>query len=219
MNILITGSNRGIGLNFCKHYKNRGDTVYAVCRQSSAELDSLGVKVISGIEVTDNSSLAELAAQIDDNSLDIVINNAGILRDEVFGKLNIETIEQQFQTNALAPLKLSEALHHKLKNPSKLVFITSRMGSITDNTSGGRYGYRMSKAALNIAAKSLSIDLAPQSISVAILHPGYVQTDMVGNRGDISAFDAAARLIDRIDELTLNNSGDFLHGSGENLPW
>lgn len=219
MNILITGSNRGIGLNFCKHYKNRGNNVYAVCRQSSAELESLGVNIISGIEITDDSSLAALAAKIPDNSLDIVINNAGILRDEVFGKLNIETIEQQFQTNALAPLKLSEALRHKLKNPSKLVFITSRMGSISDNSSGGRYGYRMSKAALNIAAKSLSIDLAPQGISVGILHPGYVQTDMVGNRGDISAFDAAARLIDRIDELTLNNSGEFLHGSGERLPW
>lgn len=219
MNILVTGANRGIGLNFCKHFVSQGHNVFAVCRHASAELEALGTAIIEGIDVSDDAAIKHLAGQLEDNSLDIVINNAGILRSETLENFNLEQIEQQWQVNALAPIKLSHALLGKLKKPSKLVFITSRMGSIADNSSGAKYGYRMSKAALNAAAKSLSVDLKPEGIAVGILHPGFVQTDMVGGAGDISAKDAAARLIDRISELTLETSGVFYHGNGEQLPW
>lgn len=219
MNILVTGANRGIGLNFCKHFINQGHNVFAVCRNASPELQALGATIIEGIDVSDDAAIKNLAGQLEENSLDIVINNAGILRSETLENFNLEQIEQQWQVNALAPIKLSHALLGKLKKPSKLVFITSRMGSIADNTSGAKYGYRMSKAALNAAAKSLSVDLKPEGIAVGILHPGFVQTEMVGGAGDISPEDAAARLIDRINELTLETSGVFYHGNGEPLPW
>ena len=121
--------------------------------------------------------------------------------------------------NALAPLRVTEALLPNLKEGSKVAMITSRMGSIADNGSGSRYGYRMSKAALNAAGKSLSLDLKDQGISVVLLHPGFVQTDMVNHAGDIPAETAAERLIQRIDELSLDTTGQFFHSNGEGLPW
>ncbi|MAL84047.1 MAG: short-chain dehydrogenase, partial [Idiomarina sp.] len=125
----------------------------------------------------------------------------------------------QFEVNALAPLRVTEALLPNLKEGSKVAMITSRMGSIADNGSGSRYGYRMSKAALNAAGKSLSLDLKDQGISVVLLHPGFVQTDMVNHAGDIPAETAAERLIQRIDELSLDTTGQFFHSNGEGLPW
>jgi len=138
--------------------------------------------------------------------------------------LNQETILEQFNVNAVAPLFLSHALLDNLSSGSKIGLITSRMGSVTDNTSGGRYGYRMSKAALNIAAVSLARDLSDENISVGIYHPGYVQTEMVNSdgilsNGDISATEAAARLISLMDNLTMADSGVFKHSNGETLPW
>ncbi|BCE01203.1 SDR family NAD(P)-dependent oxidoreductase [Marinicellulosiphila megalodicopiae] len=148
--------------------------------------------------------------------------NAGILRDETLGVLNVQSINDQFQTNSLAPLLVTESLLDSLMDQqtlSKVVFITSRMGSITDNTSGGRYGYRMSKVALNIGAKSMSVDLKDNNVAVAIIHPGLVGTDMIGGVGNLTPDEAAQSINERIDGLSLDNTGTFWHSNGEVLPW
>ncbi|NKF50674.1 SDR family oxidoreductase [Shewanella sp. WXL01] len=217
--VAITGANRGIGLEFARYYQSQGAKVYALCRSSNAELESLGVNVITGAEVTTDQGLDVIAQGLAGAELDILICNAGILRDEQLGSLNIETIKQQFEVNTLAPLLIVERLESQLKSGAKVAMITSRMGSIEDNTSGGRYGYRMSKAALNAASKSLSHDLRLNNVSVGIYHPGYVQTDMVGGRGDISADVAATRIANLIAQLSLQNTGVFYHSNGQQLPW
>lgn len=217
--IVITGANRGIGFAMATIFKQRGDTVYALCRTSSAKLNTLGVNVVEQVDVATQAGVATAVSALKGISVDLLINNAGILRDEQLSYLNQETILEQFNVNALAPLAFSHALLDNLGSGSKIALITSRMGSITDNTSGGRYGYRMSKAALNIAAVSLARDLDADNIAVGIYHPGYVQTDMVGGNGDISAEVAATRLIGLMDNLTMEESGVFKHSNGEILPW
>ena len=216
----MTGANRGIGLAYCQQLHLRGDRVIAVCRQSSDELDDLGVQVESGIELTSPDSLAALVNGLASQKLDTVILNAGILESMGLSDLDPEAIRRQFEVNALAPLLLARALTPLMPEGSKLVLMTSRMGSIEDNSSGGSYGYRMSKVALNIAGKSLAVDLRSRGIAVAILHPGLVKTRMVQfNPNGISPEDSVRGLIARIDELTLNNSGSFLHANGSVLPW
>jgi NAD(P)-dependent dehydrogenase (short-subunit alcohol dehydrogenase family) len=219
LNIVVTGANRGIGLSLTKYYKGMGCSVYAACRSASAELRQTGATVIEGIDVSKAESVSTLIEKTNDLKLDILINNAGILRDERLGSLNYQTIEDQLLTNSLGPLRISEALLPTLKRDSKIAMITSRMGSIADNTSGGRYGYRMSKAALNIASVSLAHDLKHLGISVGIIHPGLVGTDMIGGYGDISPDQAAELIAKRIEELNLENSGTFWHSNGEILPW
>ncbi len=217
--IVITGANRGIGLALARAYKKRGVRVYALCRQASAELEQLSVEPVTGIDVGDPGVVNQLRNVFRGVKIDILINNAGILRSETLGQLDYQTIEEQFAVNALGPLKITEALLDNLNNGAKVALVTSRMGSIADNSSGGAYGYRMSKAALNAAGVSLAHDLEPRGVAVAILHPGYVQTDMVNNKGDISADEAANRLVERIDNLNLKNSGTFWHSNGQVLPW
>lgn len=217
--VVITGANRGIGLSFAQLFLKRGDTVYGVCRQASDALANSGAKIIDGVDVTDAHEIARLAESLKGVTIDLLINNAGILRNESLGSLDPETIRAQFETNALAPLLVTEALVEHLSDNAKVALITSRMGSIEDNTSGGRYGYRMSKAALNAAGKSLSEDLKPRGVAVAILHPGLVGTEMIGGQGDLTPDQAAQRLADRIDELTLETSGTFWHSNGQVLPW
>lgn len=219
LNVLITGANRGIGLSFCKHYKKQGGKVYAVCRSSSAELDQIADMVIDGIDIGKSEDCQKLAGTVGNLSIDLLINNAGILRDERLGELNFDTIEEQFRVNTLGALRVTEGLLDNLSSRAKIAIITSRMGSIADNGSGGRYGYRMSKAALNAAAKSLALDLKPKGISLAILHPGLVGTEMIGGHGDITPDQAAKKLAARIDELNLANTGTFWHSNGEVLPW
>lgn len=217
--VVITGANRGIGLALAKVYLGKGDEVYAVCRKASAELKKTKAKVIEGIDVTKPDCLAVLQDALSQVNIDILINNAGILRDETFGQLDFESILEQFHVNTLSPLKVTETLKKNMSAGAKVALITSRMGSIADNTSGGRYGYRMSKAALNAAGKSLAHDLKFDKIAVAILHPGFVQTDMVDHYGEISADTAAERLMKRISDLTLHTTGTFWHSDGQILPW
>jgi NAD(P)-dependent dehydrogenase (short-subunit alcohol dehydrogenase family) len=219
-NILITGANRGIGYALSKNYAEQGDKVFAVCRTSTQALrDLLGITVIDGIDVTDDQKLDVLKNILDNINLDIIINNAGIMTEEVFGEIESKDLVDQFIVNAVAPLKLTQALRKNLSTGSKVIFITSRMGSASDNTSGGYYGYRMSKSALNSAGVSLAQDLKPDNISVIMLHPGFVQTDLVGNQGDISAAESAKNLIKRIGQLNIEHSGEFWHANGEQLPW
>lgn len=217
--VLITGANRGIGYEFARQYAEQGCKVIAVCRNSSKQLTELGVEIIEGIDVTQTSDLSRLSETISDKKIDILVNNAGLLHKDALGEIDADNVRAQFEVNALAPLRVTEALLPNLKEGSKVALITSRMGSIADNGSGSRYGYRMSKAALNAAGKSLALDLKERGVSVVILHPGFVQTDMVNHAGDISAETAAERLIQRIKELSLDTSGQFFHSNGESLPW
>ncbi|MGX5174495.1 SDR family oxidoreductase [Aliikangiella sp. IMCC44653] len=217
--ILITGANRGIGLALCETYVARGENVIGVCRKSSEALEALNVKVISGIDVSKPEDLIKLSEAISAETIDILINNAGILRSSSFSDLNYDDIFEQFKVNAVAPLRVVEAVAPHLTSGSKVAMITSRMGSIEDNSSGGSYGYRMSKCALNAAGKSLAMDFKPRGIAVALLHPGYVSTEMVNFSGLIEPQESAQGLVARIDELNLDNSGSFWHSNGELLPW
>jgi NAD(P)-dependent dehydrogenase (short-subunit alcohol dehydrogenase family) len=159
-------------------------------------------------------------SRLQSQCLDGVILNAGILHSNGLNNLDVEAIRQQFEINALAPLRLVSALTSNLSSGSWIALMTSRMGSIADNSSGGSYGYRMSKAALNIAGKSLAIDLKPQGIAVVILHPGLVATRMINyNPSGISPQQSVEGLLKRIDALTLETSGSFWHANGDVLPW
>ena len=217
---LVTGANRGIGLEFCRQLHARHDDVIAVCRQSSPELEAMGVEIQSGIELSSEASISALVQNLQSRSLDGVILNAGILQSMDLETLDSEGIKRQFEVNALAPLLLAQSLVEQMPRGAKLALITSRMGSIDDNTSGGSYGYRMSKVALNMAGRSLSIDLKPRGIAVAILHPGLVSTRMINfNPSGISPEKAVIGLLARIDELQLETSGTFWHSNGQQLPW
>ena len=220
-NIVITGANRGIGLALARLYNNRGNHVIAVCRESSDELDALGVRVESGIDVTDGASLASLADRLSAIDIEVLINNAGVMRPTSFDEIEnqIDAFRLQFEVNALAPLRVTRALIDRLGEGSKVAIITSRMGSIADNDSGGHYGYRMSKTAVNMGGVSMALELKERGIAVGLLHPGYVRTDMTGNTGHVDTDESAAGLIRRIDELSIERTGRFFHANGEELPW
>ncbi len=216
---VVTGSNRGIGLSFCKLLSQMGYEVLALCRKSSPELEKLGVTIEEGIDVTDEKKLGDVARKHQGKTVDLLLNNAGIMDRISIDGFDWKSMQHQFEINTLGPLKVTEAFLPLMSKGSKIGMITSRMGSIGDNTSGGSYGYRISKAGLNIASRSLAHDLKEKGIAVAVLHPGYVQTRMVDFGGDIDSDTAAKRLLKRIDELTLDTSGSFWHSNGEILPW
>jgi len=219
---LITGAAGGIGRELARQLAARGTTVIAACRKPSAELAQLPVRVEAGIDLATDAGCTALAARVAGVPLDLVIHNAGVLSEESIDSMDdaaVARIRHQFEVNALAPLRLTALLAPQFAQGAKLVLITSRMGSVADNTSGGYYGYRMSKAALNAAGRSLAHDLAPRGVAVALLHPGFVQTPMTGGRGDVDAATAASNLLARIDELTPATSGDFRHANGSPLPW
>ena len=217
---LITGSNRGIGLEFCRQLKERGDEVIATCRSSSKELEDLDLQVASGIDITSMNSILNLKNKLNSLKVDVMIHNAGIAENNQLTNLSAASLKRQFEVNALAPLLFVQSMLENLRHGSKVGLITSRMGSIEDNTSGGSYGYRMSKAALCMAGKSLSIDLKPSGISVALLHPGLVSTRMTGfTKNGISTEQSVIGLLQRIDSLSLKSSGNFWHANGEILPW
>lgn len=217
--VLVTGANRGIGLALCRIFKKRGDEVIAVCRKPSPALSDTGARVESGIDVTSDGAVKELAGRLRDVPLDLLVLNAGILRDDELDSLSFDSVREQIEVNALGPLRVVHALRGNLGPGAKVALITSRMGSIGDNTSGGSYGYRMSKAALNAAGVSLAHDLRARRVAVAILHPGYVRTDMTGRNGNVEPEESAAMLVSRMDELTLETSGTFWHANGQTLPW
>jgi len=215
--VFITGANRGIGLELARIFAGRGDEVIAGVRRSSPELEATGARVET-VDVADDDSVAALAERLDDG-LDLLLHNAGVLQRVTLDELDLEAVRRQFEVNALGPVKLTAALRHRLNDGGKVAIVTSRMGSIADNTSGSHYGYRMSKAAVNTAGVSLAHDLRPRKIAVALLHPGYVRTGMTGGRGNWDPDAAAAALVERIDELSLETSGTFWHAEGQVLPW
>jgi NAD(P)-dependent dehydrogenase (short-subunit alcohol dehydrogenase family) len=217
--VVITGANRGIGLELARHYKGAGWRVTGVCRETSPELEEYAAQVIEDIDVARADSLERLVAALQGQTIDLLINNAGILHDDVLGSLDIASLRLQMEVNAFAPLLICETLLSNLRAGSKIVNITSRMGSIGDNDSGGRYGYRASKAAFNAFGRSLAIDLKGRGIAVAQLHPGFVKTRMVNFGGIISTEESVTALVERIENLNLENTGSFWHCNGDELPW
>ncbi len=215
---VITGANRGIGLELSRQLKARGAEIVAVRRNSSPELDALRVRVEAGIDVAQPKDVAALKDRLAGASVGLLINNAGILRNEKLGQIDFASVEQQLEVNALGPLRVTEALAPLLAPNAKVIIITSRMGSIGDNGSGGYYGYRMSKAAVNAAGVSLARDLGKRGVAVALIHPGMVNTEMTGH--GIAPAESVRGILDRIDALSPANTGRFWHAAtGEELPW
>ena len=206
-------------MELARQFRDRGENVVAACRKATEELTELGVEIVEGVDVTDDGSVKKLGEAFGDRTIDILINNAGVLSDESLSDLDFDRMRNQFEVNSLGPLRVSAALRDRFANGSKVAIVTSRMGSIEDNTSGGRYGYRMSKAAVNMAGRSLAHDLKEAGVAVAILHPGFVRTDMTGGQGLVDPPESAAGIIARVDELTLEKTGTFWHANGEELPW
>jgi len=217
---LITGANRGIGLEMVRQLKHRGENVIATCRATSSELNSLDVRVEKDIDITSGDSVIRLRENLNDIKIDVLVQNAGIAEFNSLSNLDPQSILHQFEVNALSPLCFVQTMLSHLTKSAKIALISSRMGSIEDNSSGGSYGYRMSKVALCMAGKSLSVDLKSKNISVAILHPGLVSTRMTGfTANGIQPKDSVKGIIQRIDDLTLENTGTFWHSNGEILPW
>lgn len=216
--ILVTGSNRGIGLELCRLLSTRGDEIIATCRIASPGLESLGTRIIEDVDVSDDESARALVEQLQGVHLNVLIHNAGILTRDNLDDLDLDKIRRQFEVNALGPLRITKALLGNFGRGSKIAVITSLMGSLADNSSGSYYGYRISKAAVNMVAVNLARDLHGRGISVVILHPGMVATDMTGGRG-IPPAEAARGLIARIDALELEQTGSFWHANGQSLPW
>ena len=219
---LVTGANRGIGLSLSKQLAARGDTVIGVCRKPSQALVETGATVVDGVDVSDADAVAALPSRIGQARIDGLVLNAGIFTNETLDALDADAfarIQRQFEVNTLGPLRVAAALQDRLADGARIGIVTSRMGSIADNGSGAYYGYRASKAAVNAIGKSLAVDLAPRGIAVFLLHPGRVATDMLGGHGDIGPDEAAANLIQRLDTLTLADTGTFWHANGTALDW
>ena len=228
--VLITGANRGIGLEFARQYLARGDRVLATCRDvvaASALQQLVGANhkqlVLLPLDVADDQSIAAFSQQLRDEAVDIFINNAGVYgpRDGKFGKVAGADWLHVLQVNAVAPLLLTQALMSNLRKGSskKLVYITSKMGSIADNGGGGHYIYRSSKTALNMVVKSLAIDLAGAGFIAAVLHPGWVKTDMGGPNALIDTVTSVTGMVEVIDGLDQQQSGRFFNYDGSDIPW
>ena len=198
---------------------DRGDEVIGVCRKPSPELSALGLRVIEGVDVSDADNVATLAAELNGEAIDVLINNAGILRSDRLESIDYDVMLEQYRVNTLGPLRVTQALLPNLHEGSKVAIVSSRVGSIEDNSSGNNYGYRASKTAVNMVGTNLRHDLEPKGIAVILLHPGYVRTDMTGGGGNVSAIDSAKGLIERIDALSMENTGSFQHAEGYTLPW
>jgi len=217
---VVIGANRGIGLELARGAKGRGQKVYATTRKPSDALNELGVvRVIEGVDVTKEDDIQHLDGSLEGITIDRLIINAGILKRTTLEEPSFDSVLRQFEVNAMGPLRVAAGIHHRLADGGKLAILTSRMGSIADNGSGGSYGYRMSKAAVNAAGMSLARDLAEREIAVALLHPGYVKTEMTGHSGHVTPAEAASMLLDRVDDLDMEHTGVFWHANGEELPW
>lgn len=221
LTVLVTGANRGIGLALCQRFAELGSKVIGVCRSTSAELAAVpSVRVVDGVDVSQDDCGKVLVEKLGAGTrIDVLVNNAGVLVKDKLDTATADELRHQFNVNVVGPLLVTQALVPLLHSGSKVAVITSRMGSIADNGSGGYYGYRASKAAVNAVGMSLARDLQPRGIAVALLHPGFVATDMTAGKGAVSPNDSARMLVDRIAELTLDRTGVFWHANGEVLPW
>ncbi|MGB1666521.1 MAG: SDR family oxidoreductase [Pseudohongiellaceae bacterium] len=227
--VLITGTNRGLGLEFVKHFLKQGDQVIATCRDSSQApellaLDETNTSLsLMDLDVSDEQSMASFASALGDTAIDIFINNAGVYgpRDANFGKVRSADWESVLKVNAISPLLLTQQIISNLRSghARKLVYVTSKMGSIDDNRGGGSYIYRSSKTALNSVVRSLSVDLREEGFSVALLHPGWVRTDMGGPNGLIDVATSVSGMMSVIEGLSPTGSGQFFNYDGSIIPW
>jgi len=227
--VLITGANRGIGLEFTTQYLQRGDKVIATCRdiENADALNALGTKTpaleILPLDVSDHDSIAKFPSQLKNAAIDIFINNAGIYgpRDSRFGNVNAYEWMEVLQVNSIAPLLLTQELigHLRAGKDKKLIYLTSKMGSIADNNGGGHYLYRSSKTALNMVVKSLAVDLGSEGFVSAVLHPGWVRTDMGGPNGMIDTNTSVTGMVKVIDGLSSKDNGGFFNYDGAVIPW
>lgn len=226
----ITGCNRGLGLEFVRQLLGRGDRVIATCRDiaTSSDLTELtlansGRLSLVEMDVADEASMREGVDLLNGEPIDVFINNAGIYgpRDANFGGVNGAAMADVLYTNAVAPMLLTQLLIDNVRKGSgkKLVYIGSKMGSIDDNARGGSYIYRSSKTALNSVVKSLAVDLAPEGIAAAVLHPGWVRTDMGGPSGLIDAPESVSGMLAVVDGLSAANTGRFLNYDGADIAW
>lgn len=225
--IFITGANRGIGLEYVKQYALEGHQVYATVRDpaQAPALQQLAaahanVQVLA-LDVADVAAIRDLAARLSAITVDILISNAGTYPESRFGKTDPQAWLHAFQVNTLTTYYLAEAFLPQLRraNQAKLIAMTSKMGSIEDNGSGGEYIYRSSKTALNMVVKSLALDLREFNIAVAALHPGWVRTDMGGPNGLIDTETSVRGLRLVIDHLSCAQSGSFIAYDGKAIPW
>lgn len=216
---VVTGANRGIGLELCEQLHARGEDVVAGCRTTSPELDAVGCAVAEGVDVTSDDLGAALAHALGERKVDVIVCNAGVLLRDNVDALDLDGARLQYEVNALGPLRVVSALLPRLGEGAKIGLVSSKAGSIGDGPTGGMYGYRMSKAALNMAGANLAHELAPRGIHVVVLHPGFVRTEMTGGSGSVDPSEAAAGLIARLDELDAERSGHFFHANGDEIPW
>jgi NAD(P)-dependent dehydrogenase (short-subunit alcohol dehydrogenase family) len=223
--VLVVGADRGIAHAICRQLHSRGDTVIAACLTGNNDLAAAGVTVEGNVDVTSQASIEALATKLaaEGVKLDVLFHVAGVLGLDELGAIDYDEVRRQFEINTIGPLRTVEALRDLLHDGSKVGIVTSRVGSLADNSSGGMYAYRISKAAANMAGLNLHHDLSKQGISVLMLHPGMVATDLTkdfpGEYDYITPAEAAAGLIADIDQLTPENSGRFQHSNGTFLPW
>lgn len=220
---LVTGANRGLGLEMARQLVHRGDTVIATARDvaGATALAGLGVRV-EPLEVADADSVAALALRLDGAPIDVVVNNAGYgTRAPTLADLDVAELEHYFRVNAMGPLRVTKALLPNLRagGARRVVQVTSKMGSIADNQRGGSYGYRASKAALNMINQSLSVDLREDGFTCVVLHPGWVKTDMGGARAPLDAPASVSGMVAVIDGLSPDDTGRFLNYDGSGIPW
>jgi NAD(P)-dependent dehydrogenase (short-subunit alcohol dehydrogenase family) len=222
---LVIGANRGIGLELVRLLLARGQRVTATYRADRGGLEGLdGVTLVGGIDLEHPETLASL---VEGDRIDDLIVNAGIYPNDRpidrpnagQGAIDLTALMRGFAVNAAGPLLAVQVLGGRLAEGSRVLLVTSRMGSIADNDSGNSYAYRMSKAALNMAGKTLSIDLKSRGISVALIHPGWVRTDMTHGQGLLDAHESAAGILARLDQLDPSTTGTFWHQNGQVLPW
>lgn len=227
MRIVITGANRGIGLELVRQCLGRGDSVIATARdpEEARELRSLagtsGALTVLACDVGDDESVRAFAAKVT-GAVDVIINNAGVMGAMTsLAKLDTADALKTYSINALGPLRVTGALLPQLRQGKvkKVLHVTSGMGSIGDNTSGGAYGYRMSKAGLNMGSRSMAADLKAEGICVAVINPGWVKTDMGGAGAPIDVFTSATGILAQLDALSAENSGEFLDHAGKHWPW
>jgi NAD(P)-dependent dehydrogenase (short-subunit alcohol dehydrogenase family) len=225
--VLVTGANRGLGLEFTKQYAADGWNVLACCREpkQASALQAIAnanknVEILA-LDVANFAQIDALALQLKDRAIDVLINNAGVYPSSRFGSVDYDAWAEGFKVNSMAPLKMAEAFVQQLARSQlkKIATLTSKMGSIDDNTSGESYSYRASKTAVNMVMKSLSIDLKSYGISVVTLHPGWVQTDMGGRNALISAQTSVTGLRQVIDKLSLSNTGEFIAYDNKQIAW
>ncbi len=218
--VVITGANRGVGLGLTKTYSARGDHVIACVRQTSKELEATGAEVHTGVDLRDRAAIIDFSSSIPADTIDLIVNNAAIFVDRgPVEDTDIEVIEEELRVNVLGPLLLTRDLLNALRDGGKIAFVSSAIGSIEENELGLYYGYRMSKASINMIVKNLSNDLWSRKISTIAIHPGFVRTRLTDFAGEWSIEEAAEGMVKQIDRLTLDTSGTFWHQNGRQIAW